>query len=416
MSNISLGQLPGEATTPAAPSTFHTHVVSHSSLFKTTPFLHDYDLVKKLNSGSHGVVWSAVKKGTSQQVAVKMMKKSNTHNTADNIGREIGFLAELKHPHILEFIDAYEDNHNFYVVTELCTGGDLFDAIDGSNNLMMSEDDTKKVTKQILEALAYCHGKGIVHSDIKPENIMLVEPWQKPNRIPDIKVIDFGLAQHLPQHGYLTKLQGTLDFAAPEVFQEQYHEKADLWSVGVCIFAMLLGSFPPFGNGNVASRLRHQYEAVRKGKLFYQVGDAAISDLAKDLIEQLLTWRSSERPSAAQALQHPWLTGKAKPITPLEITARIRHFIESQRLIRVIKMVIQHNLTAPERMRIEALFRHFAGESRDKISFPDMAQILREKIGIQNDDEIKVILNLMDLNSDGFIDVHEFLFSLFPVQ
>lgn len=401
MSNISLGELPD------APSTFHTHVAKPSP-FKTSPILSDYEMQMQLNSGSHGVVWSAIKKDTRENVAVKIMKKNIRHNSRGVIQREIEILASLHHPNILRFIDAYEDSHTFYVVTELCTGGDLFDAITRG----LSEQNAKQVIRQLLEALAFCHEKKIAHCDVKPENIVLSEPWDKQKDFPNIKLIDFGLAQYFPQHGYFTNTQGSLDYMAPEVLIGQYDHKADSWAAGVTLFTMLIGFFPPFDGGDATERFKSIARIIRNDKLFSQAS-RPISGLAEDFIRKMLKLNSIKRPSAAEALEHPWLTGKTKPITPLEISERLRHFIESQRLIRVIKRIIQHQLQPLEKIRIEALFRHFS-KQQDKISLPEMANILREKVEIDNVDEIRVILNVMDLNSDGYIDVHEFLFSLFP--
>ena len=176
---------------------------------------------------------------------------------------------------------------------------------------------------------------------------------------------------------------------------------------------MLFRYFPPFGEGDVTRRFKKIARVIQNDKLFSEM-QRPISGLAEDLIRKLLQLGPRKRPSANEALQHRWITGKTNPITPTEVTNRLRRFVESQRLIRVVKRIIQHQLLPLEKVRIEALFRHFANQ-REQIPLAEMAKILRDKVNMTNNDEIKVVVNLMDLDKDGYISIHEFLFSLFPV-
>lgn len=123
---------------------------------------------------------------------------------------EIDILKNLDHPNILRLYEFYEDPKRFYLVTELCTGGELFDEI--TDKKLFSELDSSKLVSQILGALSYCHSKNIVHRDIKPENVLLDS---KNNQT--IKLIDFGSSEILEKGKILREIIGTAYYIAPDI-------------------------------------------------------------------------------------------------------------------------------------------------------------------------------------------------------
>ena len=102
---------------------------------------------------------------------------------------EINILAQLDHPHILKLYEFFEDDKNFYIITELCTGGELFDKI--IEKEFYTEHEASKVFKQFMLGINYCHSNGIVHRDLKPENFL----YETKDVNSDIKIIDFGLSK-----------------------------------------------------------------------------------------------------------------------------------------------------------------------------------------------------------------------------
>eukprot|EP01083_Nonionella_stella_P076017 206959_1 len=158
----------------------------------------------------------------------------------------------MKYPGIIQLVDVYEDFDQLHLVTDLCTGGELFDKIvEKSSNRdngvpCFAEDEAARTIHQILMAVSYIHKCNIAHCDVKPENILFVtEDEDSP-----IKMIDFGLAQK--HYGDLeppmTSIVGTAYYIAPEVLRKKYDKSCDLWSVGVVAYIMLCG-YPPF-NGD----------------------------------------------------------------------------------------------------------------------------------------------------------------------
>lgn len=149
------------------------------------------------------------------------------------------------HPNVIKLYEYFEDETNVYLVTELCTGGELFDRI--IKEEFFSEQVAAKVFKQILQALNYCHSMNIVHRDLKPENFLFVS--NDPNA--DLKIIDFGLSK-IMEGGKLHRMKtraGTPYYISPEVLAGNYDVSCDMWSAG-CMMYILLCGYPPFYGDN----------------------------------------------------------------------------------------------------------------------------------------------------------------------
>lgn len=124
----------------------------------------------------------------------------------------------LDHPNILRIYEIYQDHKRYFLITELCTGGELFQEIVKRKKFL--EKDAALVIEQILEAISYCHSKGIVHRDLKPENILIDSKNHN-----TIKVIDFGTSQKVLTGAKMTEAFGTSTYIAPEVLTTEYDEK-----------------------------------------------------------------------------------------------------------------------------------------------------------------------------------------------
>ena len=163
-------------------------------------------------------------------------------------------LKAVDHPNILKLYEFYQDSKNYYLVTEFCTGGELFDRITDKGSF--TEAMAAHYMDQILNAIFYCHSKGIVHRDLKPENFVLDSPAEDAI----LKVIDFGTSSFFTEGETLKKKYGTPYYIAPEVLKKNYNQKCDLWSCGVNLYILLCG-FPPF-HGNTDEDIMKR---VKKG-------------------------------------------------------------------------------------------------------------------------------------------------------
>ena len=152
---------------------------------------------------------------------------------------EVEILRALDHPNILKIIDIVEDSKYYHIVTELCTGGELFERIISLK--LFSEKIAASYMNQFLSAVSFCHKHGILHRDIKPENIL----FQYGSNDSPLKVIDFGVSNlHFEGELKHVKQFTSVYYRAPEQFQGMCNEKSDLWSCGVILYLMLSGYLP----------------------------------------------------------------------------------------------------------------------------------------------------------------------------
>ena len=153
-------------------------------------------------------------------------------------------LRRMDHPNILRLYAYYDEPKYFCLVTEICTGGELFEQV--VKQKKFDEKNVQVIIKQLCRCINYFNGLGIVHRDLKPQNILL-EADLDPDKI---KVVDFGTAQPYDTTGKskLKELVGTPYYVAPEVINGSYTEKCDMWSTGVITYMLLSGSLPFTGN------------------------------------------------------------------------------------------------------------------------------------------------------------------------
>ena len=145
-----------------------------------------------------------------------------------------------QHPNIVKLIDLFENLENYYIVLECMEGKDMFDYLK-SRNFRITEDRAKELMLQLMQAVQYLHSYGIIHRDLKLENIMMTDNSE--NSVP--KLVDFGLAKILGPTEKSDEPFGTLGYVAPEVLKkEPYSFSCDMWSLGCICYALLSGSLP----------------------------------------------------------------------------------------------------------------------------------------------------------------------------
>ena len=242
-------------------------------------FTKNYEVSDKvLGAGAFGMVKKATKRTSGEVRAVKMIDKLQLDQQEKiSLKYEIDILKNLTHPNIVRLYEVYENKSQIYMVTELCDGCELFDEI--SKRETFSEIEAALVTKQVLQAIAYCHGQNIAHRDLKPENILI----DIKNR-GTIKVIDFGTSHHYDSsNNVMHQLYGTPYYIAPEVLTGSYTEACDVWSIGVIVFIMLCGR-PPF-TGNSEDDILNK---VRRGEWVFGHDFEKVSQEGKDFITKLM--------------------------------------------------------------------------------------------------------------------------------
>ena len=274
----------------------------------------------EIGKGGYGKVYKVMDRLKQQYVAIKKVDTLATKNpekTMQQTIQETKILARLEHgPNIARLVSSFRYQRSattLYIAMELCTGGNLFKVLEGLLPGRLEELDAKKITKQLLEAVAYCHEQKIAHLDIKPENIMLANEWKNDgDPFPDIKLIDFGLASTFETMTACSDLKvpncdqkGTPEYIAPEVTQRKYNGKADIWSIGCVLYKIL--------NGRTAFEWKTDARGKEVRGYELEVSEERVGDLkfyshvAQEFIRYLLTYDYKERPDAAQALEDDWL-------------------------------------------------------------------------------------------------------------
>lgn len=264
----------------------------------------DYIFGKTLGAGTFGVVRQARKVSTKENVAVKiLLKKALKGNDVQlqMLYDELKILQKLHHPNIVQFKDWFESKDKFYIVTQLATGGELFDRILAKGKF--TEVDAVKIVVQMLSAVKYIHSKQIVHRDLKPENVLYVDKSEDSPLV----LADFGIAKELKNGDELIfKAAGSLGYVAPEVLTTSGHGKpCDIWSLGVITYTLLCG-YSPFIADSVEGFLE-ECTAERTPVKFHKPYWDNISIEAKKFILRALILNPMKRPTASELLEDPWI-------------------------------------------------------------------------------------------------------------
>ncbi|KAH0847800.1 Serine/threonine-protein kinase srk1 [Fonsecaea pedrosoi] len=316
------------------------------------PGLERFILVEKMGDGAFSNVYKARDTQTGDEVAIKVVRKFEMNsNQGDahlhpnfkkqpkgveraNILKEVQIMRQLDHPNIVKLIDFSESRQYYYIVLELCPGGELFHQI--VRLTYFSEDLSRHVITQVANALLYLHEEtGVVHRDIKPENLLFYPIPFIPTRNPkprgpedeekadegefipgvgaggigQIKIADFGLSKVIWDSQTMTPC-GTVGYTAPEIVKdERYSKSVDMWALGCVLYTLLCG-FPPFYDESIQVLT----EKVARGQYtFLSPWWDDISKSAQDLVSHLLTVNPDRRYTIQEFLNHPWIRNTNEP-------------------------------------------------------------------------------------------------------
>jgi serine/threonine protein kinase len=265
---------------------------------RTDPLEDDYKMTSRvLGSGMNGDVRLAAHRETGERVAVKTFAlRGMSESAEDDMCREMTVQAALDHPNVVRARDIFVSDEHVHIVTEALEGGNLLDRVIKIG--MLGEHKARRAVEQVLKAVEYMHDLGFVHRDIKLQNLVYAAADRD-----TVKLIDFGLCRKWTDGERPMKRRcGTVQYLAPEVMQNSYTNKADMWSVGVVAHALLTGQ--DLGKDKAGAN-------VLSDKL------RGCSAMAQAFVNALLTTDPVARMSASEALTHSWIKPSTSKVTAI---------------------------------------------------------------------------------------------------
>ncbi|XP_022890998.1 CBL-interacting protein kinase 18-like [Olea europaea var. sylvestris] len=254
-----------------------------------------YELGRLLGQGTFAKVYYGILLKTGQSVAIKVIDKDKVLKAGltNQTKREISVMGMVKHNNVMELYEVMATKTKIYFVMEYAKGGELFHKVAKGR---LKEDSARKYFQQLISAVGICHSRGVYHRDLKPENLLLDENG-------DLKVSDFGLCaltESKRQDGLLHTACGTPAYIAPEVIRQRGYDgsRADIWSCGVILFAMLAG-YLPFKDSN----LMEMYRKISRAE--YKFPNWFPPEVRK-LLSQILDPNPYTRISIDEIMQNSW--------------------------------------------------------------------------------------------------------------
>ena len=430
-------------------------IVEHK---KTNPWK-VYKELQELGSGTYGVVKKVCLKTHPETIrALKIIRKDRLIQGVDNekLLDEIIILKNLDHPNIMKLYEFFEDQDNYYMVSEYCDQGDLYGKI--TKLYCMNQIVVKFLMEQILNAVAYLHSKGVFHGDIKLENIMLYTttksvdqrftiinkqitfdkklqneidnsfkndsvascPSSKSIKIVnemlnyEIKLIDFGCSKIFTKRGERKSgIIGTSIYCSPEVIDDLYDEKCDEWACGVLMYLLLCGE-PPF-NGETEEEI---FEKVKKCQYDFSPPEFKnVSENCKNLIKKLLEPKISRRIRAQDALKHPFFSESFNPDKVLTRnkdlsiieklpTLKVPH---SQFHRAILSYMCTNYISKDEEKKLRAVFRYMDYDGKSFLTKSKIEKALKDNGNLITVYKIQNIIEALDFDKNGVIEYQEYI-------
>jgi calcium-dependent protein kinase len=367
--------------------------------YKTNKIEEDYQILEEIGKSSLARVYKAQNRHTEQLRVIKV-GPANKEEIKRNM--EVEILKRLAHPNIIEVYDFYQDSRNVFIVSEFCAGSELYEVI--LKRKSFDEKDAAKIMHQLLSAINYCHTNGVVHRDIRPENVIVDSKL-------DLKIIDWTTARYFERSQLMSVVKGVSSYyLSPDVISGVYDEKCDIWSLGVILYVIICG-YPPFSGSSTEEII----QKIQIGQFYFPDEEwLAVSDEAKQLIASMLTYDPNSRPSAEACLSHSWFNLNRKSedkVLSKNVLSNMKKFhIERKIQHAALIYMVNHLLNAKDKDGLINIFHSFDKNGDGVISKEELYQVLCTTLGeYEAKREVEKTMTNIDIDKNGYIDFNEFL-------
>ncbi|KAJ3406104.1 hypothetical protein HDV05_006176 [Chytridiales sp. JEL 0842] len=273
----------------------------------TKRFLERFELGDVLGSGAFGVIMMAIQRSNGQEVAVKFIEKDKmpedfwvpdvANPDGPKVPKEVAILRELRHPGIIGYICHFDEEHHIVLVTER-HGTEWYSenpelSLEKNPDRRLPDATSRKIFAQVALTMEYLHNRGIVHRDIKDENIVIDSNY-------NIKLIDFGSSGIASTSQWFTTFNGTAHFASPEVAMGEPYRgpEAEMWALGCLLFTLVYGENPFL---DIADVTGGQYVFP------FSLPTDGTPYGPQSLVRRLLTYYPERRATIQEVVNHPWI-------------------------------------------------------------------------------------------------------------
>lgn len=395
----------------------------------TRRFADVYDIGRKLGEGSFGSVhmvehksqvdWRQGRSEKKKRVCKVITKAcaAQAGSSPEKVREEFAVLKMLDHPYVLRMFEDFEDDDNFMVVMEPCYGGDLsgyvkiLDPMDASTY----ERWVARVLGHVLSGISYCHGRGVIHKDLKPENVMMLTEKEVPHADVHVVVVDFGLSEVFAGgSGRSHVVSGTPPYMAPEVWRGDFSKGCDIWSCGVMHFYLLSGRLP-----FMAQRIEDFPQIVQMEPDWRMISGATPD--AINFCKQMLARIESKRPKAQAALKNRWIAPKLEAGGPTAAGAlgqtqieNLMHVGERTHFEQLVTRIVATQLDVGQHKSANEAFQALDADGDGMLSYDELRRGLTS-LGCAPE-HLEETVSGLDVSKRGQVCYTEFLAGLINLR